>query len=212
MPLTRSDVLRAAVDLADSAGLRAVTMRRLGEVLGIEAMSLYHHVEGKADLLDGMVDAVFGELDTPVAGAPWRTAMRDRAIEVRGALRRHRWAIGLLESRTAPGPATLRHHDAVLGCLRRDGFGLRQAGHAYALIDSYVYGFALQEASLPFASPDDAATVARGILEAASADEYPHLTEFAVGRAMRPGYDFGDEFEVGLDVILDGLETLRAQE
>jgi AcrR family transcriptional regulator len=212
MPLTRADVLRAAVDLADSEGLAAVTMRRLGETLGIEAMSLYHHVTGKAALLDGMVDAVFGELDAPVPGAPWRPAMRARAIDVRAALRRHRWAIGLLESRTSPGPATLRHHDAVLGCLRGAGFALAQAGHAYALIDSYVYGFALQEASLPFDSPDDAAGVARGILDGASADEFPHLAEFAVGRAMRPGYDFGDEFEIGLDVILDGLERLRAKE
>jgi AcrR family transcriptional regulator len=212
MSLTRSDVLRAAVHLADATGLPGVTMRRLGDALGVEAMSLYHHVAGKAQLLDAMVDAVFDELEPPVIGAPWRAAMRERALAIRTALRRHPWAIGLMESRSTPGPATLRHHDAVLGCLRAAGFSVPLAGHAYALLDSYVYGFALQERGLPFDSPEGAADVARGILADVQAGEYPHLTEFALERATKPGYDFGAEFDVGLDLILDGLARALDQD
>ncbi len=205
-PLTRSRVLHTAITLADESGIESLSMRKLGEALGVEAMSLYNHVANKSDLLDGMIDAVFGEIDMPSETTDWKAAMRRRAFSAREVLSRHRWAIGLMESRTSPGSATLRHHDAVLGCLRRGGFPVALAAHAFSVLDSYIYGFALQEASLPFESGAETAQLAQEILARAPASEYPHLTELTVEHVLRPGYDYGDEFEVGLDLILDGLE------
>jgi len=187
-------------------------MRKLGEVVGVEAMSLYNHVANKDDLLDGMVDAVFSEIDLPSGAADWKTAMRERAVSARTALSRHPWAIGLMESRTSPGPATLRHHDAVVGSLRGGGFSIEMAAHAYSALDSYIYGFALQEASLPFDTAEETADVIQTILAQSPADEYPHLTELAIEHVLQPGYDYGNEFEFGLDLILDGLERARARD
>ena len=203
--LNRDRVLRAAVTRADQDGISSLSMRKLGEALGVEAMSLYNHVASKSDLLDGMIDIVFGEIDLPSGDGDWKAAMRRRAISARQVLRRHPWAIGLMESRTSPGPATLRHHDAVLGCLRRAGFSIELTAHAYALLDSYVYGFALQEASLPFGTGEEAAQVAHQISAQFASGQYPYLTEMATEHVLRPGYDFGDEFVIGLDLILDGL-------
>ena len=205
-PLSRGQVLDAAVAVADQGGIEAVSMRKLGQALGVEAMSLYNHVASKSDLLDGMVDVVFSEIGLPPGDVGWRSAMRRRAISVREALGRHRWAIGLMESRRSPGPATLRHHDAVLGCLRAAGFSTQLTAHAYSLLDSYIYGFALQEASLPFGTAEETAQVTQEIAGRMPADEYPHLTELAVEHVLQPGYDYGDEFEAGLDLILDALE------
>ena len=207
--LNRERVLRAAVALADAGGIESLTMRRLGEALGVEAMSLYHHVANKDDLLDGMVDAVFGEIDLPSDAADWRTAMRERAISARQVLSRHPWATALMNSRTTPGPATLRHHDTVIGTLREAGFSITMAAHAFSAIDSYTYGFALQEASLPFDSAEQTTEVAQMILAQLPAGEYPHLTELTIEHVLRPGYDYGDEYEFGLDLILDGLERAR---
>jgi AcrR family transcriptional regulator len=204
-PLSRDRVLRAAVALADESGIGALSMRKLGEALGVEAMSLYNHVAGKDDLLDGMIDLVFSEIDLPPSDGDWKPAMRERAISVREALNRHRWAIGLMESRASPGPATLRHHDAVLGCLRAGGFSIELTAHAYALLDSYIYGFALQEASLPFTTPEQTRDVAQDIFGQFNAGQYPHLTELATEHVLQPGYSFSHEFEIGLDLILDGL-------
>jgi AcrR family transcriptional regulator len=208
--LSRERALTVAVDLADAEGIASLSMRRLAKALGVEAMSLYHHVANKDDILDGMVDVVFGEIEVPPADAEWRTAMRRRAQSVRAALARHRWAIGLMESRKTPGPATLRHHDAVIGCLRAAGFSLELTAHAYSLIDSYVYGFASQEASLPFDTAEETRDVADAILERYPADAYPHLAELTTGHVLQPGYDHGDEFEFGLELILDGLERALA--
>ncbi|HEX2259705.1 MAG TPA: TetR/AcrR family transcriptional regulator [Actinomycetota bacterium] len=204
-PLSRDRVLEAAVALADETGIDSVSMRKLGEALGVEAMSLYNHVANKGDLLDGMVDVVFSEIDLP-SGENWKVAMRQRAISARQVLGRHRWAIGRMESRASPGPATLRHHDAVLGCLRGAGFSIEMTAHAYSVLDSYIYGFALQEANLPFDDAEETAQVAEEILGQFGAGEYPHLTELAMEHVLQPGYDYGNEFEVGLDLILDGLE------
>ena len=209
-PLSRERVLRAAVALADRAGVGSLSMRKLAQELGVEAMSLYHHVAGKEDILDGIVDVVFGEIDLPSGGAGWRAAMRRRAISVREALRRHPWAIGLMESRSRPGPATLRHHDAVLGVLRGAGFSVEMAAHAFSVLDSYIYGFALQESNLPFQNPRELAAVAETILGNLPADQYPYFTEIAVQHALQAGYDYGNEYLFGLDLVLDGLE--RAQE
>ena len=209
VPLSRERVLQAAVDFADAGG-GPLSMRKLGETLGVEAMSLYNHVANKDELLDGMVDHVFGEIELPAEGTDWRTAMRRRAMSVREVMRRHRWAIGLMESRATPGPLTLRHHDAVIGCLRRAGFSIEMAAHAFSLLDSYIYGFALEEASLPFHTAEETADLAQTILEQFPADDYPHLAELTVKHVLQPGYDYGDEYEFGIDLILDGLQ--RAQD
>ena len=208
-PLSRERVLRAAAAFADANGIGSLSMRKLGEALGVEAMSLYNHVANKDDLLDGMVDHVFGEIDLPSGAIDWKTAMRDRAGSARQALSRHPWAIALMQSRTAPGPSTLRHHDAVIGCLRGAGFSIEMAAHAFSALDSYICGFVLQEASLPFDAAEETAEVAEMILSQFPADEYPHLTELTLEHVLQPGYDYGDEFEFGLDLVLDGLERLR---
>jgi AcrR family transcriptional regulator len=205
-PLTRDRVLRAAVALADESGSESLSMRKLGEAVGVEAMSLYHHVANKDDLLDGMIDVVFGEIDLSFRGMDWRPAMWQRAVSARRVLSRHGWAIGFMESRSSPGPATLRHHDAVLGCLRKAGFSIELAAHAFSVLDSYLYGFALRERSLPFPTAEQTAGLAQDVLAGLPAEEYPHLAELATQHVLRPGYDPGDEFELGLDLILDGLE------
>src|SRR5215207_4220981 len=206
IPLSRQRVLHAAAALADESGLEALSMRKLGEAVGVEAMSLYTHIANKDDLLDGMIDTVFSEIELPSGEDDWRTAMRQRAISVRRVLSRHRWAIGLMESRSSPGPATLRHHDAVIGCLRNAGFSVELTAHAYSALDSYIYGFALQERSLPLDTPDETAELAQAIMTQFPTDGYPHLAELTTQHVLRPGYDYGDEFEFGLDLILDGLE------
>lgn len=205
-PWTRERVLEAAIALADAEGIESLSMRRLSQELGGGAMSLYNHVTSKDDLLDGMIDEVFAEVDAPSPGDGWRTAMGRRAASIRTVLARHRWAVGLMESRSSPGPATLRHHDAVLGCLRGAGFSVELAAHAFSALDSYIYGFALQESTLPFHTPEETAALAQVILAKLPADEYPHLFELTTEHVMKPGYDYGAEYGFGLDLILDGLE------
>ncbi|MEV6910857.1 TetR/AcrR family transcriptional regulator [Amycolatopsis sp. NPDC051071] len=208
--LTRDRVLRAAIQVADRGGVEAMTMRRVAQELGVEAMSLYHHVPNKDAILDGVVDAVFAAIDLPDTGkADWRDAIRERASSARAVLARHSWALGLVDSRRNPGPSTLRHHDAVLGVLRRAGFTLPMAVHAVSLIDSYVGGFVLQEANLPVTTRNDVEQVAGGILEHLPEGELPYLTELITDHALKPGYDHTSEFAYGLDLILDGLEARR---
>jgi AcrR family transcriptional regulator len=203
--LTRGRVLEAAVAIADAEGLAALTMRSLADALGVKAMSLYHYVANKEEILDGIVDAVFAEIELPDPTGEWRSEIRRRSLSARRAMNRHPWALALMETRTSPGQATLRHHDAVLGVLRAGGLSLELTALAYAVVDAYVYGFALQEASLPFEGPDSAAEVAGPMMAAFETGEFPHLVEFAVGHVMLPGYDFGSQFEFGLDLVLDGL-------
>jgi AcrR family transcriptional regulator len=207
-PLSRERVLRGAVAVADAGGLAGLTIRSLAQELGVKPMSVYHHVGNKEEILDGIVDIVFSEIELPSTDGSWRTEITKRAFSARAALRRHPWAIGLLESRTSPGPATLRHHDTNIGVLRAAGFSVEATAHAYALIDSYVYGFALQEAGLPFEGPDNVAEIAAPIMELFSSGEYPHMVELATEFVLQPGYDFGNEFDFGLGLILDGLERL----
>ena len=211
-PLSRDRVLDAAIRVADRGGVEAITMRRVAQELGVEAMSLYNHVPNKDAILDGVVDAVFAAIELPAAGcADWREAIRARARSARSVLAQHSWALGLMDSRRNPGSATLRHHDAVLGVLRQAGFSLPMAAHAVSLIDSYVGGFVLQEANLPVSVPADVEEVAGGILANLPADELPYLTEMIVDHALRPGYDYSGEFGFGLDLILDALEARRGQ-
>ena len=207
--LSRDLVLHAAITHADAAGLEALSMRKLADILDVAPMALYRHIANKDDLIDAMVDVVFTEIGLPAGGGDWRSAMRHRAIAVRDALARHRWAIGLMESRRTPGPANLRHHDAVIGRLRAAGFSVAMAAHVYSALDSYIYGFALTKLNLPFQTEEEVADVAREMLEPFPVGEDPNLVEFITEPAMTPGYDHGDEFEYGLDLILDGLERVR---
>jgi len=205
-PWTRAQLLRAAIDLADERGIESLSMRKLSQALGGGAMSLYNHVANKDDLLDGMIDEVFGEIALPAHEPGWKVAMRQRAISMRMVMTRHPWAIGLMESRRTPGPATLRHHDAVIGCLLDAGFSLPLAAHAFATLDSYIYGFALQEKSLAFGTPEETAELAQAFLHQFPAKEYPRLAQFTLEHVLQPGYNYGDEYEFGLDLILDGLD------
>lgn len=204
--LSRERVLLGAMAVADAGGIDALTIRSLARSLGVKPMSVYYYVANKDEILDGIVDLVFSEIEVPAADGDWRSEIRRRAESARKALRTHPWAIGLMESRTSPGPATLRHHDAVIATLRGAGFSQALTAHAYALLDSYIYGFALQEAGLPFEGTDTVADVAEPIMEQFTTGEYPHLVEMATTYYLRPGYNFGDEFAWGLDLICDGLE------
>jgi AcrR family transcriptional regulator len=208
-PLNRERVLEAAIKLADQGGIESLSMRKLGQELGVEAMAVYYHFASKDEVLDGIVDLVFSEIDLPAPDADWKSAMRQRAISVREVLSRHRWAIGLMESRTKPGPANLRHHDAVIGGLRAAGFDIAMAAHAYSLLDSYIFGFALTKMNLPFDTSQEITEVAQGMLQPFLLDAYPNLLEMLTEHVMKPGYDYVDEFEYGLDVILDGFERVR---
>ncbi|MEU2391104.1 TetR/AcrR family transcriptional regulator [Streptomyces sp. NPDC007369] len=208
-PLSRERVLAAAVRVADAGGITALTIRSLAQELGVKPMSLYHHVPNKEAIVDGIVDAVFAEIDLPPAGTDWRTALRHRAHSARDVLRRHPWATAVMDSRAHPGPATLRHHDAVIAVLRGGGFPFALAAHAFSLLDSYVYGFALTEAALPF-EPQEIGEAALDFLAQFPAGDYPHLVEFTREHVMQPGYAHGAEFDFGLDLILDGLERRLA--
>jgi AcrR family transcriptional regulator len=205
VPLSRDRVLSAAVALADAGGAGSLTIRSLADKLGVKPMSVYHYVANKEEILDAIVDLVFAEIELPRAGGDWRAEMRRRAVSARQVLRRHPWAIALLQSRTSPGPATLRHHDAFIGTLRGAGFPVAMTAHALPVIDSYVYGFALTESALPIHGPEPVAEIAGSMMRQYPADAYPHLAEFTTGHVIQPGYDFGDEFPFGLDLILDGL-------
>lgn len=205
-PLTRERALRAALDLADIGGLDALSMRRLADALGVEAMSLYHHVANKDAILDGLVDLVFDEVERPDPTLPWKEALRRRMTSLRTALLRHRWALRVLETRTAPGASTLESHDAVLGCMHGAGFSIDLQARAFAVLDSFVFGFVHTELSLPFTTPDDAERVASAMLGSVPEGHLPHLVRFASARVFQPDYSFSNEFDGGLALILDGIE------
>lgn len=211
-PLTRERLFGAAIAVADAggiAGLAGLTMRSVAAELGVKPMSLYHHAANKEAIIDGVIDVVFAEIALPPDDLAWRPALRARADSARAVLRRHPWATPLMESRRNPGPATLRHHDAVLRTLRRGGFPVALAAHAYSVMDSYIYGFALEEAALPF-TPHDVGEAVEGYLVQFRPEDYPHLVEMAQEHVLKPGYDYGDEFEFGMELILDGLERRLA--
>lgn len=209
-PLTRERVLRAALHLADEEGLEALSMRRLAQELGVEAMSLYNHVAGKDDLLDGIADMVVGEIEVPAIGADWKAAMRRRATSAHEVFLRHPWAPLLIGSRVNVGPAMLRYVNATLGCLREAGFSYELADRAWNAIDSHVYGFTIQELNFPL-EPSEYASAAKMFLPRLPADEYPYmraLTELVIEGAHRGVHDF----QFGLELILDGLERLLRRE
>jgi AcrR family transcriptional regulator len=210
-PLDRERVLRAAIALADERGADELTMRKLAKELGVEAMSLYHHVANKTDLLDGMIDLVFSEIDPPAADGDWKAELRRRAVSTRDALNRHRWAIGEMEGRTNHGPNNLRIHDAVLGCLRAAGFSVERTVSAMSVQDAYIYGFALQQSDMSSETPEDFAAEAQRQMREYAMTDYPHLVEVVGGHVAQAGYDYDAEFLFGLDVILDRLEQLLSR-
>lgn len=207
-PLSGTRIIAAAVVVADRGGLPALSMRNVGRELGVEAMSLYHHVANKDALLDALVEWIFASIELPRAHEPWREGMVRRAASARRVLSEHVWALGLIESRSVPGPALLGHHNAVIGCLRGGGFPILLASHAFSVIDAYVYGFVLTEQNLPF----DPETSTGAEEFAAGVDfvtrEYPYLAEL-LGE-IASGYTFAAEFDYGLAVILDELERRLA--
>ena len=208
--LNKQRVVVEAVRLADREGVDGLSMRRLAGALDAGAMSLYHYVANKEELLDAMIDIVFEEIELPPEETDWQSAMRRWAVSARQVLARHRWAIGLIQSRTSPGPASLRHREAVTACLRRAGFSVVMATHANWLLDSYVYGHALQEASLPFDTADELADMIEDVfLPQLPSEEFPYLNESAA-ELVAAGYDPAEEFIFGLDLVLDALEHLRA--
>ncbi|MGB0112131.1 MAG: TetR/AcrR family transcriptional regulator C-terminal domain-containing protein [Ilumatobacteraceae bacterium] len=204
-PLSPDRVMSCALELADEIGIADLTIRRLADALEVKPMSIYHHVANKEAIIDGMVDLVFAEIEMPDPDLDWKSSMRRRCGSARAVLARHPWATPYMESRRSPGPATLAHHDAVLGCLRR-AMSLELTAHAYAVLDAFVYGFALQEASLPATEGADMADLADAIVDHFPPGAHPHLVELTVGHVLQPGYDFKREFDFGLDLILDGLE------
>ncbi|MGA8041027.1 MAG: TetR/AcrR family transcriptional regulator C-terminal domain-containing protein [Acidimicrobiia bacterium] len=204
--LNRAKVLEMAVELADEFGIEALTIRKLADRLGVGAMTIYHHVPSKDEIIDGMVEVVFTEIERPPTDVDWKTAIRRRCISARRVLNRHPWAAPFMESRMTPGPATLGHHDAVIGCLRNGGLSIQMTAHAYAILDSFVYGFAFEEATLPASGGEGFAEVAEQMAAHFPWEEYPHLAELTFEHVLKPGYDFGNSFEFGLDLIIDGLD------
>jgi AcrR family transcriptional regulator len=210
--LSHDRIIEAAVQVADRGGLAQVSMRNVGKELGVEAMSLYHHLAGKGALLDALANWIFTEIVLPEPRQPWRQAMTDRAASARVTLSRHAWALGLIESRRTPGPDLLRHHDAVLGCLRRNGFSITLAAHAFSAIDAYVHGFVLTELNLPFEAGAGAEELAGEIQDQLPLDAYPHLVELITEQIVQREYSYADEFEYGLTLILDSLEARLADQ
>jgi len=206
-PLDRERVIRAAVKLADAQGIGALTMRRLAQLLGVEAMSLYNHVANKDDLLEGVADLITSEFELPSLEADWKATLRRSAISAHEALLRHPWASGLIESRPTLGPARMRYVDAIIGVLREAGFSAPQAGQAIMALDSHTYGFALQELSWAF-DPADAATTAARLAPTIPRAAYPYLHEMVELAAKADG-QLTLDFSFGLDLILDGLERAR---
>jgi AcrR family transcriptional regulator len=210
-PVNRERTLEVALAVADSDGIEAVTMRRLAREVGVEAASLYHHFNGKDQILDGLVDLVAAEIELPAPSADWRESIGQRAHHTRGGLLRHPWAVSLMASRTSPGPATLGLLEAGIRCFRQGGFTVPLAAHAVSTVDSYVHGFVLQEVNLPFGNERELAAMTAAIMEAFPASEFPYLFEMTVEHVLRPGYDYGAEFDSGLTVVLDGVVTLLEQ-
>jgi AcrR family transcriptional regulator len=209
--LNRDRVLRAAVALVDEIGIDALSMRKLAEALGAAPMSLYKHVANREELLDGMVDVVVSEIEPPVTGTDWRSAIRQRILSARRALLRHPWAPGVLESRTNPSPMMLTYIDSMIGMFRAGGFSADLTHHALHTMGSRLYGFT-QEVfdDSPSLDPATQAKLAREM-----ADRYPHIAEMVAAvyhdeaSVVGGGCDDQFEFEFALDLLLDGLECRR---
>lgn len=210
LPLTHSRILDAAQALADAKGIDAISMRRLGQAMGVEAMSLYKHVADKDEILDGILERVLESIPVPAPEDAWKDAMRRRARAAREAFARHPWAIGLLESRSKnSSPRRLAYFDSVLGALRGAGFSNALAMRGFSVLDAYIFGFILQERSLAFQDEDGLQQVGEDLLRQ-MADNYPHLTAVTQD-VLASGYNHAQEFAFGLELILDGLERRRGE-
>ncbi len=206
--LSRDQVLASAVALADEVGIEALTIRKLATALDTKPMSIYRHVASKEDIIDGMVERVFAEIQRPPTDHDWLDGLRQRCVSAKIALNRHPWAAPLMQSRTSPGAETLGHHDAVVGCLRRGGLTWPMVAHANAMLDAFIYGFALLEASLPSMAEGDFVAVVEDITQTLDPGAYPHLVGFASEHVFQPGYEFSHSFEFGLDRILEAVGHL----
>ena len=210
VPLSRERVLRAAIRLADEGGIEALSMRKLGQRLGVEAMSLYNHVANKNDLQDGIVELVLGEIELPPDGAGWKEAIRRTAISSHETFIRHRWACNLMMRGSTVSPARLQWMEAVLRTLREAGFSADLTHHAYHALDSHITGFTLWQVSMPFDTREELVDLAEDVLREIPTDEYPYFIEHAEQHLAPSSPDGRTEFEFGLDLILDGLERLRS--
>lgn len=203
--LTTEKIINKTIELADVSGVEPLTMRSLAKELSVTPMSLYRYVANKEDMLDKMVDIVFGEIQLPTIGNDWRTEMRKRAISTRTVLLSHKWALGLLDSRLQPGPATQKHHNAVIGTLREGGFSIALTTQAITILDAYIYGFILQELSLPLGENSNFDEVGESIVEALNSTAFPYLAELATAHLAESDFNFTDLFEIGLEIVLEGL-------
>lgn len=208
VPLSRDRVLRSAIGLADTGGIEALTMRRLGQELGVEAMSLYNHVASKDDVLNAIVDIVESDIELPSAGADWKAALRRTGISAHDVFVRHPWAASLTLRATGPRPARWRYMNGILGCLRGAGFSAEMTDHAYHALDSHIAGFTLWQVQIrvdPEKLPELAATFLGGL----PANEYPYLVEHVYQHLKARNPEDEGSFAFGLDLILDGLERIR---
>ena len=209
IPLSRERVLSAALELADEGGIESLSMRRLGQRLGVEAMSLYNHVANKDDLLDGMVEAVTEEIEVPSGEGDWKAEIRRTAISSHEVFLRHRWACSLMMRRPNGSTPRMRWMEALLRTLREAGFSADMTHHAYHALDSHITGFTLWQVNMPFETKEELVDLAESFLREIPADEYPYVIEHAEQHLAPSSPDGATEFEFGLDLILDGLERLR---
>lgn len=210
--LTKERVLSGAIELADRTGMEGFTIRNLATALDVKPMTIYYHLPNKEAIIDGMVDHVFEEIALPREDLDWKQAIRERYVSALHVLNRHPWAPPLMESRRTPGPATLQHHDAVLGCFRRGGLSIQMTAHAYAILDSYLYGFALEEAMLPSGGESTDLVALAAEMAGSYAEHYPNMFELTTEHVLKHGYRFGESYEFGLDLILDGLDRAARAE
>ena len=209
VPLSRDRVLRAAMDLADDAGIESLTMRRLAQELGVEAMSLYYYVANKDEILNGIVDVVVGEIELPSPGTDWKRGLRRIAISAYDVLTRHPWAANLVLTSTGISGARLRYMEAILGSLREAGFSAEMTDHGYHALESHIMGFTLWEVGMNLGSVEDLKGLASEFLQRLSREELPHLAEHVEQHLKPRRPDDEGEFGFGLALILDGLERLR---
>jgi AcrR family transcriptional regulator len=205
LPLSRDRILRAALELVDDAGIESLTMRKLGQVLGFEAMSLYNHVANKDDVLDGIVDLVLAETEPPAPGGDWETAVKTSAVSVHEVLRDHSWAAKLLMSPERIRPARLRYMDSLLGRLRKAGFSADTTYHAYHVLDGFIFGFSLWETSHTYTAEQVTDFVAK-FAQVITPDQYPYVHEHGQQHMNEGPHRDVSAFEFGLDLILDGLK------
>jgi AcrR family transcriptional regulator len=208
LPLSRSRILQAALELVDGGGIDALTMRKLGQVLGFEAMSLYNHVANKDDVLDGILDLVLDECKPPSPAGDWDTAIRRSAVSVHDALRRHPWAASLLMSPRHARPGRMRYMDSLLGRLREAGFSAETTYSAYHVLDGHIFGFSLWETSHDYTA-EEISKFAETFARAVPAGEYPYLHEHAEQHFREGRHREVSAFELGLDLIVDGLRKIH---